>query len=594
MVGWFGKSLGSRRKFALVIGNSAYAGDERLQSPARDIEGVKKALEALGFGVTHHPDLDVAGLNDVIRKAVDNLKSERADVGLFYYSGHGMQIAGRNFLVPVGFETLKDPHEDALIDLQKVTYEFAEHSATTLVFLDACRTSPNFTAKSQAMTTKAMALPNFDAKGFSVDGKPVGLAGMRSNNNSYIAFAAAPGQAAREGEPGRMSPFTNALVAHIRAVDLPLDMIMNRVNHDVFETTRGAQSPWMNSSLGRPFFFTPGSLLMLMGNLMALASLGATTVIYTLVLVGGAQYATGLIAFTLALISLTTLLLGAQRADGRLRGVRPDAVVDILSHFLSSARRGVFGGFIGAIGAAFAIGWPYMRAWEESCRSKVVCTSLPEECEKPKDFGALLVEFAVACSLVAIVLGFCALFAAKLGFAKGRWRFDPPQSWTTSLRRGALGGAVAGVLAAPPLTLYFGRFLRPILSPDLLAPGGVIGAAILAFAIVNFDFEQLTLRRVIAGVLGAFGGVLGGAVLGGAVFGVLYKLGVVAYVTDAIQYEFYHSKLRMIPWTWIYGFTAGIVLGSVIALAEVLTERWSSAAARNDDDAAPASTPSPG
>lgn len=217
------------KRVALVIGNSAYQNIPRLENPHNDAILMANALQGLGFtlvGGAAQLDLDKAGLDAVIQKFGATLPG--AEVGMFYYAGHGVQVRGSNFLVPVG----ANPTHEADVDFQMVDVGLVlrqmEGSGTrlNLVVLDACRNNP------------------FGGRGLrSSDG---GLAQMRAPEGTLISFATQPGNVALDGEGD--SPFTKALAATIRKPGLDIFQTFNEVGLAVKRSTGGAQQPWVSTS----------------------------------------------------------------------------------------------------------------------------------------------------------------------------------------------------------------------------------------------------------------------------------------------------------------------------------------------------------
>jgi uncharacterized caspase-like protein len=164
--------LQSHRKVALIIGNGAYSGRDKLGSPPEDASRMANALKDLGFEVEQKTDLDRVAMSDVVDTFIGDLRQRPADVGLFYFSGHGLQIEDQNFLVPIGFEQVAIPTEDALVRLQAIIDRMSELCHTKLIFLDACRVSVAAQELAAAITrTKALASPDGGEKVITVGGK---------------------------------------------------------------------------------------------------------------------------------------------------------------------------------------------------------------------------------------------------------------------------------------------------------------------------------------------------------------------------------------------------------------------------------------
>jgi uncharacterized caspase-like protein len=222
------------RRVALVIGNGAYQNVPQLENPANDARAMADKLASLGFNVIGGYDLTKAQTQTAIAKFAEAVRG--ADIGLFYYAGHGMQVSGSNYLVPVD-AALKD---EISLDFETVPIDFvwrqmSRSTKVRIVLLDACRDNP--LAK------------RFAASGGQPSG---GLAEMQiesaGSGGALIAFATSPGQVAYDGADGH-SPFTSSLIAHLGDPNSSLTSVMTRVTGDVFKATDGHQRPWVNVSL---------------------------------------------------------------------------------------------------------------------------------------------------------------------------------------------------------------------------------------------------------------------------------------------------------------------------------------------------------
>jgi len=217
-------------RIALVIGNSAYASVGRLSNPGNDATLVARSLKANGFtliGGDAELDLDKAHFDRAVAEFGRAIAG--ADVALFYYSGHGLQVDGINFLVPVD----ANPSRRQDLDFQMVSADLVlrqmSGSGTKLniLILDACRNNP------------------FAETGLRSAGG--GLAEMKAPEGTLISYATQPGSVARDGV-GKDSPYTLALVDAIRQPGMGLFPLFNRVGVQVEETTGGAQQPWFSAS----------------------------------------------------------------------------------------------------------------------------------------------------------------------------------------------------------------------------------------------------------------------------------------------------------------------------------------------------------
>ena len=233
----------AERRVALVIGNAAYKHAPALANPANDAKAVTAALERLGFEVVSGFDLSNADLRKTVRSFADKLNG--ADVALFFYAGHGLQVGGENFLIPVdaAIQTEADLDFNA-VKMDLVSRQMDRESKIKIVMLDACRDNPFEKQLSRSMgKTRSAALKK-------------GLAEINTAGGSIIAFATDPGDVALDGD-GKHSPFTEALLRHIETPGVEIGLMMRRVTKDVFEGTREKQRPWTNASLTGEFYMKP-------------------------------------------------------------------------------------------------------------------------------------------------------------------------------------------------------------------------------------------------------------------------------------------------------------------------------------------------
>ena len=233
-------SASAEKRVALVIGNSAYRNTTPLKNPSNDAVDMAEALRALDFEVIDGTDLRKRDMMKRIRAFAEKL--EDADVGLFFYAGHGLQVDGRNFLAPVDAALKSDTDLDfEAIELNLVLKQLERNARLSIVFLDACRDNP--LARNLVVAGRSLTV----GRGLAQVEKAVGM---------MIAFATQPGNIALDGE-GRNSPFTKALLRHISAEGASINDVMINVRRDVLEATNGKQVPWENSSLTGQFYFKP-------------------------------------------------------------------------------------------------------------------------------------------------------------------------------------------------------------------------------------------------------------------------------------------------------------------------------------------------
>ncbi len=225
----------AEQRVALVIGNSTYAKGP-LVNPKNDAEAMAKALKVVGFTVTILIDADQKAMRKAVVEFGRKLRTTEA-VGLFYYAGHGVQVDGENFLVPVGADITAE-QEVAVegLNLGEVLKTMERSSnRVNIVVLDACRNNP------------------FDALNRSNNG---GLATVSAPAGTLVAFATAPGQVATDGQ-GANSPYSAALAQVLQVSGISLDEVFRRTRRQVIAATNGRQTPWENTSLTVEFFFRP-------------------------------------------------------------------------------------------------------------------------------------------------------------------------------------------------------------------------------------------------------------------------------------------------------------------------------------------------
>ena len=233
------------RRIALVVGNAAYDHTAKLRNPRNDAEDLSAKLQALGFELFGGTDLDRRSLVEAL--ITFGRAAETADVALFFYAGHGIQVNGRNYLVPVDAQVEFEAEIDiSLVSLDGVMQQMERGSRTNIVFLDACRDNP---FKDQLMRS----MGNRSATALSQ-----GLGRVQTGSGSFIAFATQPDAVAADGT-GRNSPFTSALLRHIDRPGQSISDMMISVRNEVMAETGGKQVPWDSSSLTGRFAFAPAA-----------------------------------------------------------------------------------------------------------------------------------------------------------------------------------------------------------------------------------------------------------------------------------------------------------------------------------------------
>lgn len=224
----------AEKRVALVIGNSAYQHVPKLPNPDNDAGDMAAKLKGLGFEVVVGRDLDLAGVRNTIRDFVGKL--DGADLALFYYAGHGLQVNGENYIAPVDAKLLSYIDLDfEAVPMNLILSAMERETRVNLVFLDACRDNPLAVNLARSMGTRSSSIGR-------------GLAKVGTGIGSLIAFATQPGNVALDGA-GRNSPFTAALLRHLGKPGRDITRELTDVRRDVLEATDGKQVPWDSSSL---------------------------------------------------------------------------------------------------------------------------------------------------------------------------------------------------------------------------------------------------------------------------------------------------------------------------------------------------------
>jgi len=240
---------------ALVIAQSDYDKLDDLANPANDAREIQKLLADLGFEVQSVSDGDRRRLDRQLERFVED--AEEADVALLYYSGHGIEAGGENFLVPVDADLSSlDEADTRLVSLTPHVEALKRTVPVAIILLDACRTSP-FPAGALLKTAEAPAGLPVTETGLGQPRSVVrfGVANAKPQEETFgtvIGYSAEPGREALDGEPGGNSPYAEALVRHLSAMQgEEFGMVLRMVAEEVYLKTKGAQRPWVNESLRR-------------------------------------------------------------------------------------------------------------------------------------------------------------------------------------------------------------------------------------------------------------------------------------------------------------------------------------------------------
>jgi len=225
-------STDSVRRFALVIGNAKYKSGP-LRNPENDADAMSDALEKSRFKVIKKKNVNLKQMRDAVREFTAQLGKN--DVGLFYFSGHGTQIKGKNYLIPVESDIeSSDEIATSALDADFILSKLESiGNQMNILILDACRSAPAYASSRSGGS---------------------GLANMDAAKGTFIAFATAPGKTASDGS-GINSPYTKYLVSAIGDNGLPLEQVFKKVRRQVVDETNGVQVPWENSSILGDFYF---------------------------------------------------------------------------------------------------------------------------------------------------------------------------------------------------------------------------------------------------------------------------------------------------------------------------------------------------
>lgn len=247
----------SLKGVALIIGQSAYEHIQPLANPANDSRDMAKLLTDLGFEARSVGDRDARKLKRDLERFVED--AEGADVAFLYYSGHGIESAGENWLVPTDADVSSLTNaSETLVPLSAVMDELKATVPVTVMLLDACRTSPFPPGSVIRVTPSGSAEPIGDGGLTPVRGaKALEVAPDASENlGTVVGFAAEPGRPALDGPVGSNSPYAAALLRHLAAMKgVEFGSVMRMVTEEVYLDTKAKQRPWVNESLRRLLYF---------------------------------------------------------------------------------------------------------------------------------------------------------------------------------------------------------------------------------------------------------------------------------------------------------------------------------------------------
>jgi hypothetical protein len=233
------------RRVALIVGNTAYQHTDPLTNPSNDAKAVAASLRRIGFQqVIDGIDLDAEKLAGKVRDFSRALKG--ADLAFFFYAGHGVQVNGLNYMMPIDAKLAEESDVySETVELNDVLKHMERQAKTNIIILDACRNNPLQRNLARGMGTRSAAASQ-------------GLAEIRSGVGTLIVFATQPGNVALDGSEAN-SPFTAGLLKHLETPNIDIAIMLRRVRDDVIDSTKGQQVPWEHSSLrGAPIMLKAG------------------------------------------------------------------------------------------------------------------------------------------------------------------------------------------------------------------------------------------------------------------------------------------------------------------------------------------------
>ena len=226
-------ALAQQRRTALVIGNATYETGP-LRNPVNDATDMAALLQRLGFEVSSLKDAKLRAMEEAIEAFSQKLR--KGGVGLFYFAGHGVQVAGENYIVPIGARISRE--QDVRFETIQVGRILGgmedAGNEVNLIILDACRDNPF-------------------ARSFR-SGSQRGLAVSQAVRGSLMAYATAPGKTAADGN-SRNGVYTQQLLRHMATPGMKVEDVFKRVRLSVEDATNGQQTPWETTSLRGDFYF---------------------------------------------------------------------------------------------------------------------------------------------------------------------------------------------------------------------------------------------------------------------------------------------------------------------------------------------------
>lgn len=244
-VSWSAASASDR--VALIVGNSRYLAVGELANPTRDAALVKQSLIKAGFAPG-----DVISITDGDKQSIERalrefgVKARDARVAFVYFAGHGIEIGGQNYLIPIDAQLAQDRDADLEAIRLDTVLNVSEGARLSIVVLDACRNNPFVSTMTRTLKTRSVGR---------------GLAEVEPETDTLVVYATRAGAVALDGD-GANSPFAAALARRLPEQNVEVNMLFRRVRDDVLATTEGAQNPFTYGSLsGQEFYFVPGKAI---------------------------------------------------------------------------------------------------------------------------------------------------------------------------------------------------------------------------------------------------------------------------------------------------------------------------------------------
>jgi uncharacterized caspase-like protein len=239
--------VSGENRIALVIGNASYK-NAPLRNPVNDAQAVAAALKGFGFEVMLRENATQREMLDALREF--SQRAAKSQVRLLFYAGHGVQIKGRNYLMPVDAEIQT---EDDIPQKGADVTELLERLATiadgvNLIVLDACRNNPFSLAPAQLADSRRIRTRGLTSQ-------TAGLAPVQAPSGTLIAFSTAPGSVAVDNPLQKNSVYTKYFLANLRTPGLPIERLFKQVRVAVAQETQQQQVPWETSSLMGEFCF---------------------------------------------------------------------------------------------------------------------------------------------------------------------------------------------------------------------------------------------------------------------------------------------------------------------------------------------------